>query len=74
MRFDADGILWVTGYSDGDLLRVDPDGFKSKVYPMPEFAPGFRPAPYALGVHPRHRGNLDQREHDRPDLSVHPIR
>ena len=28
------------------------DGFKSKVYPMPEFAPGFRPAPYALGVHP----------------------
>ncbi|MDE0420202.1 MAG: carboxypeptidase regulatory-like domain-containing protein [Gammaproteobacteria bacterium] len=52
MRFDADGVLWVTGYSDGDLLRVEPDGFKSKVYPMPEFAPGFRPAPYALGVHP----------------------
>ena len=52
MRFDADGILWVTGYSDGDLLRVDPDGFESKVYPMPEFAAGFRPAPYALGVHP----------------------
>lgn len=52
MRFDADGILWVTGYSDGDLLRVDPDGFQTKVYPMPEFAPGFRPAPYALGVHP----------------------
>ena len=52
MRFDADGILWVTGYSDGDLLRVEPDSFKAKVYPMPEFAPGFRPAPYALGVHP----------------------
>ena len=49
---DADGILWVTGYSDGDVLRVNPDGFKSKVYPMPEFAAGFRPAPYALGVHP----------------------
>ena len=52
MRFDADGILWATGYSDGDLARIEPDGFKTEVYPMPEFAPGFRPAPYALGVHP----------------------
>ena len=52
MRFDADGILWVTGYSDGTLARIDPDGFASTVYSMPGFAPGFRPAPYALGVHP----------------------
>ena len=52
MRFDADGILWVTGYSDGNLARIEPDAFESTVYPMPEFAAGFRPAPYALGVHP----------------------
>lgn len=53
MRFDADGILWVTGYSQGELARIDvSQGFESKVYAMPEFAPGYRPAPYALGVHP----------------------
>ncbi|MGE0623811.1 MAG: carboxypeptidase regulatory-like domain-containing protein [Pseudomonadales bacterium] len=53
MRFDKQGILWVTGYSEGDLARVDVSkGFESKVYMMPEFAPGYRPAPYALGVHP----------------------
>lgn len=53
MRFDKDGILWVTGYSEGDLARVDVSkGFESKVYVMPEFAEGYRPAPYALGVHP----------------------
>ena len=53
MRFDKSGTLWVTGYSEGNLARVDvSDGFKSKVYDMPEFAEGFRPAPYALGVHP----------------------
>jgi streptogramin lyase len=52
MHFDKQGILWVTGYSEGELARIEVDGFKSKVYRMPEFAPGYRPAPYALGVHP----------------------
>jgi DNA-binding beta-propeller fold protein YncE len=53
MRFDRNGVLWVTGYSEGQLARVEVrDGFRSKVYDMPEFAPGYRPAPYALGVHP----------------------
>ena len=52
MHFDKSGVLWVTGYSTGQLARIDPVGFKSKVYDMPEFAPGYRPAPYALGVHP----------------------
>ena len=52
MRFDKDGILWVSGFSEGQLARVDVnDGFKTKVYDMPEFAPGYRPSPYALGVH-----------------------
>ena len=35
------------------MAKIDvANGFKSKVYRMPEFAPGYRPAPYALGVHP----------------------
>jgi streptogramin lyase len=54
MRFDKEGILWIAGYSEGDLARVDVSkGFDAKVYDMPEFAPGYRPAPYALGVHPQ---------------------
>jgi streptogramin lyase len=53
MHFDKQGVLWVTGYSEGELARIEVDGFKSKVYRMPEFAPGYRPAPYALGVHPQ---------------------
>ena len=52
MRFNESGMLWVTGYSEGMLAKIDPANFESKVYPMPEFADGFRPAPYALGVHP----------------------
>ena len=53
MHFDKAGILWVTGYSEGELARIDVDGFESTVYVMPEFAEGYRPAPYALGVHPQ---------------------
>ena len=52
MRFDKEGILWLTGFSEGVLARIDPDGMKIKLYPMPEFAEGYRPAPYALAVHP----------------------
>ena len=52
MRFDSAGTLWVTGYSEGMLAKIDPATFESTVYPMPEFAAGYRPAPYALGVHP----------------------
>lgn len=52
MHFDKAGILWVTGYSEGELARIEVGEFKSTVYDMPEFAEGFRPAPYALGVHP----------------------
>jgi streptogramin lyase len=54
MRFDERGILWITGYSEGQLARVDVSkGFDAVVYDMPEFARGMRPAPYALGVHPQ---------------------
>lgn len=56
MRFNQqDGTLWVTGYSEGRLARLttNSNGFESKVYALPEFAEGYGPAPYALGVHPK---------------------
>ena len=56
MRFNQqDGTLWVTGYSEGRLARLttSSNGFESKVYALPEFAEGYGPAPYALGVHPK---------------------
>lgn len=52
MRFDNKGVLWVTGYSEGTLARVETDGYKTTVYEMPEYVPNHRPAPYALGIHP----------------------
>jgi streptogramin lyase len=52
LRFDAKGKLWVTGYNDGMIAKVDTQSMKSEVYPMPEFAAGYRPAPYALAIHP----------------------
>lgn len=53
MRFDKNGILWVAGYSEAKLLRIDVSkGFDTKIYDMPVFAPGYGPAPYAIGVHP----------------------
>ncbi len=55
LRFDKSGVLWLAGFAEGTLARIQPtdDGFETKVYPMPEFAEGYRPAPYALGVHPQ---------------------
>jgi virginiamycin B lyase len=58
MRFDKQGVLWLTGYADGVIARLQPNpydaavGFTSEVFPMPQFAKGYQPAPYALGVHP----------------------
>jgi len=54
MRFDNSGVLWVAGFADGMLARIKPTAgsFDAKVYTMPEFAEDYRPAPYALGVHP----------------------
>lgn len=59
MRFDKQGTLWLTGYSDGILAHLQPkefasrDGFTAELFPMPQFAPGYQPAPYALGIHPQ---------------------
>jgi streptogramin lyase len=52
LRFDASGALWLTGYSEGMIARIDTASMKSDIYPMPEFAKGYRPAPYSLAIHP----------------------
>jgi streptogramin lyase len=59
MRFDQQGVLWVTGFSDGILARLQPNefsaavGFSDELYPLPQFAPGYQAAPYALGINPK---------------------
>jgi virginiamycin B lyase len=59
MRFDRQGTLWLVGYSDGILARLRPNafsarvGFQSELYRLPEFSPGYQPAPYALGINPK---------------------
>jgi len=53
LRFDRSGVLWVAGYSEGVLARIEPKDFKTRLYPLPEFAPGYRPASYALAIDPR---------------------
>lgn len=60
MRFGRDGTLWISGYSDGVVAAMHTDGTqtpKSEVFRMPEFAPGYRPAAYALAVSP-HNGDV----------------
>lgn len=51
-RFDAAGKLWITGYVSGDIARLDTKTMESKLYPLPQFAPGEIPVPYALAVNP----------------------
>lgn len=56
LRFDRHGTLWLTGYSDGVIAEIRTRGaqaFESKVHRLPEFAPGFRPAAYALAIDPK---------------------
>lgn len=52
LRFDAEGTLWLTGYTEGMIARIKPDDMDIKVYKMPEYKDGYRPAPYALAVNP----------------------
>lgn len=53
LRFDAKGAMWVTGFSDGAIAKIDVENWKAKIYKLPVFAPGEIPAPYALAVHPK---------------------
>lgn len=51
-RFDKQGNLWVAGFSEGSIAKIDPKTMKSEVYALPQFVKGEIPAPYALAVHP----------------------
>lgn len=53
LRFDRHGTLWVAGYSDGEIAAIEIPSLKSTVHRLPEFAPGYRPAPYALAIDPK---------------------
>ncbi|BFM13965.1 carboxypeptidase regulatory-like domain-containing protein [Maricurvus nonylphenolicus] len=53
LRFDKKGQMWLTGYSEGMIARINTDTMENRIYPIPEFEEGYRPAPYALGVHPQ---------------------
>ena len=55
LRFDAAGNMWLTGYHNGEIARVNTETMESRVYPLPEPAPGYSPAPNVLGVHPTTR-------------------
>jgi YVTN family beta-propeller protein len=57
MRFAADGTLWIPGYGDGVLLRLDTRTMRFKRYVIPMLSPGEVEAPYAVGVHP-HTGDV----------------
>jgi len=52
-RFDAAGNLWVAGFSDGTVARIDTQRWDTTIFPLPLYAPGEIPAPYALAVHPK---------------------
>lgn len=51
-RFDKAGNLWITGFSRGDVARLDTASMRSRRYALPLFAPGEVPSPYALAIHP----------------------
>lgn len=56
LRFAADGTLWLTGYNEGVIAEIRTDGAKpfwNRVHRLPEFAPGYRPAAYALNISPQ---------------------
>lgn len=52
LRFDRKGTLWIAGFSEGIVAELEPRSREVKLHPLPEFAPGYRPAAYALAVHP----------------------
>tara|TARA_R110001592_G_scaffold363396_2_gene687601 strand:+ start:13987 stop:15696 length:1710 start_codon:yes stop_codon:yes gene_type:complete len=51
-RFDAAGNLWVAGFSDGAVAKIDVANWKATIYPLPVYAEGEIPAPYALAINP----------------------
>lgn len=55
LRFDAQGRLWIPGFSSGLVARFDPTDRTFDTYELPTMAHGAVDAPYALNVD-RERG------------------
>jgi len=53
LRFDSSGVLWIPGFGDGTLARLDPGTMKYKTYRIPTLARDEVEAPYAVAVDPR---------------------
>jgi streptogramin lyase len=54
-RFDKQGNLWVAGFSDGAVAKIDVATWEVAVYPLPVYAEGEIPAPYALAINPENQ-------------------
>ena len=50
LRFDAEGQLWIPGFSSGVVARFDPETREFREYPLP-IEPAGTETPYALHVH-----------------------
>jgi virginiamycin B lyase len=53
IRFDRSGNLWIPGFGDGTLAKLDTRTMAYTVHEIPPLAPGEVEAPYAVGVDPR---------------------
>ena len=57
LRFDAEGGLWIPGFSSGVVARFDPVRREFETFELPTMAGGAVDAPYALNVD-RERGTV----------------
>ena len=53
LRFDHDGNLWIPGFGDGTLAKLDTRTMKYTVHKIPPLADDEVEAPYAVGVDPK---------------------
>ena len=53
LRFDRAGNLWIPGFGDGTLAKLDTLTMAFTVYKIPPLAPVEVEAPYAVGVDPK---------------------
>lgn len=53
IRFDAKGGLWIPGFGDGKVTRLDTRTMKYEVWQIPSLGEGQVEAPYSLAVDPQ---------------------
>jgi virginiamycin B lyase len=53
LRFDASGTLWIPGFGDGTLAKLDTRSMKYRVYRIPGLSSAEVEAPYAIAVDPK---------------------